>query len=430
MDKNLIVTITIGDRYTQLSKATHPTIEKYAEKIGCDFIVIRDTKYSIPHYEKCNLKKLFEEYDRICYIDTDIIVHPDAPNIFDIVPENKLGLFNELPYHANLEKSFIKYLNDKNIQIPKELKYYNTGVIVASKNHSSFFEDPKVIEEHFFEQTYLNSNIIKNDIEVFSLPFRYNRQYCLNEKIPEHYLYSYFVHYSSIFDHQDIEKTIKDVNNDLDAWKLGYFSNKKCIHVLNIGNYYPELTEITLPLIEKYSRRIGADLNIITDRKYNDYPVTYEKMQVHDYGKNYNWNILMDLDLLVNPNAPDITINPKDKVYTQYIFNASNYFQADRFFIRDGRDVALCAFFVMTTDLTHDLWKPLKGSYQENQHKTKREHIIDEYCISNNMAKYGLKYSGIGHENHFKHIGMTTDMPNQHQEVMKQVKQFLETIET
>jgi hypothetical protein len=423
--KFAIVTVTIGEKYTKLSKITHPSIKKYAEKIGCDFIVISETRYSIPHYSKCEIKKLLDIYDRICYIDTDIIIHPDAHNIFDVVPENKLGMFEETPYFPNMKSVLVSFLNKNNIPLPQQICYYNTGVIVASKQHKNLFEDPDVIEDNFYEQTYLNSNIVKNNFEICSLDFRFNRQYGLNDKIPEHYLYSYFVHYAGVLFHQNEKDVFIVIENDLESWNKGQFSNKKCIHVLNIGNYFPKLTSITLPLIQQYAKRIGANLNIITERKYPEYPITYEKMQVYHDGKDYNWNILMDLDLLVDPQSPDITLRPKDKVYTQYIFRCSDFFEADKYFIRDGRDTALCAFFVITTDLTHDLWEPLNGEYIDNQHKTKRQHIIDEYCISNNMAKYGLKHAGIGYEEYFKHLGATTDIPNNEEMIMKQANEFL-----
>ena len=52
MKKNLILTIAIGDVYKRMSKFTHPTIEKYANRIGADFIVVKETQCSTPHWEK------------------------------------------------------------------------------------------------------------------------------------------------------------------------------------------------------------------------------------------------------------------------------------------------------------------------------------------------------------------------------------------
>ena len=40
----------------------------------------------------------------------------------------------------------------------------------------------------------------------------------------------------------------------------------KIVHVLNINNYFPELCEITMPMIERYTKKIGAELNIIKKR--------------------------------------------------------------------------------------------------------------------------------------------------------------------
>ena len=46
--------------------------------------------------------------------------------------------------------------------------------------------------------------------------------------------------------------------------------------------------------------------------------------------------------------------------------------------------------------LTHDLWKPLEITPEEGKKITfVREGDIDEYCLSKNMARYGIKYCGI-----------------------------------
>ena len=56
---------------------------------------------------------------------------------------------------------------------------------------------------------------------------------------------------------------------------------KKLIHVLNINDFFPELFALTFPTIKSYAERHGFMINLITERKFPDYPINYEKMQVY-----------------------------------------------------------------------------------------------------------------------------------------------------
>ena len=55
----------------------------------------------------------------------------------------------------------------------------------------------------------------------------------------------------------------------------------KILHVLNINDFFPELFALTFPTIKAYADRSGFTINLITERKFPDYPINYEKMQVY-----------------------------------------------------------------------------------------------------------------------------------------------------
>src|SRR5271168_5376308 len=71
---------------------------------------------------------------------------------------------------------------------------------------------------------------------------------------------------------------------------------KKTIYTLNVGGYAPEICALTYPLLQAYARKIGADFHVIRDRKFPDWPVVYEKLQIHVLGKEHgdDWNIYID----------------------------------------------------------------------------------------------------------------------------------------
>ena len=168
-----------------------------------------------------------------------------------------------------------------------------------------------------------------------------------------------------------------------------------CIHVLNIGDYFPELYKLTIKTIEAFAERIGADLNIITERKYENWPVLTEKLQIYEAGKGYDWNLLLDADILVHPDAYD----PFNNLHPAFVgckdsYHANTQLFIDKYFYRDGRNVGLSSCVVATSQLTHDLWKFPKDLTKEEilSNILQERKIVDEYVISRNLAKYGLHY--------------------------------------
>lgn len=181
---------------------------------------------------------------------------------------------------------------------------------------------------------------------------------------------------------------------------------KKTIFLLNINNFSMDVTDITYPLIEYYAKKIGAEIRRITERKFPDFPVTYEKLQIYELAKGMDsdWFIYIDSDTLIHPNAIDFTLYmSKNSVAHNAVDIASIRWRYDRFFTRDGRDIGSCNWFTIASNLCIELWKPLDDLTPEealnNIFPTVSEvntiidksHLIDDYVLSRNIAKYGLK---------------------------------------
>ena len=186
---------------------------------------------------------------------------------------------------------------------------------------------------------------------------------------------------------------------------------RKLIHVVNINDFFPELFTLTYPTIRSYAERNGYMINMITERKFPDYPINYEKMQVYEDGKDAEVNILCDADMLIHPQFPDVTeFLKRDSIAFNDNYNISWKYHVDRirYFMRDGRDVGIATNFVVSSDWTHDVWEPLSLSQKDIEDLAKKEntdtggadgrgwgHYADEFALSYNMAKYGLKYTGV-----------------------------------
>jgi hypothetical protein len=186
---------------------------------------------------------------------------------------------------------------------------------------------------------------------------------------------------------------------------------KKTIFTLNIDNYDEQITELTYPLLKRYAKKIDADFYIISERKFPEYPPVYEKLQIYELAQKMenDWNIYIDSDALVHPDFFDITNHlPRDTVAHNGADMAGNRWKYDRFFYRDGRHLSSCNWCSIASDWCIELWKPLDDLTLEeaienitpivsesNSSVIPASHLIDDYTLSRNIAKYGLKFTTI-----------------------------------
>ena len=82
---------------------------------------------------------------------------------------------------------------------------------------------------------------------------------------------------------------------------------KKTIFLLRINDYSPEICALTYPLIRRYAQKIGAEIFEITKRRWPDWPVVYEKLQIFYLAQELQseWQIYFDADTLIHPDMPE-----------------------------------------------------------------------------------------------------------------------------
>jgi len=195
---------------------------------------------------------------------------------------------------------------------------------------------------------------------------------------------------------------------------------RKTLWTLNVGNYAPELCELTYPLLLAYARKMGADFQIINERRFPEMPVTYEKLQIFYLGRGNDWNVYIDSDAVIFPDMFDVTERiGKDTVAHYSRDNCINRFKSNNYFRRDGRDIGAANWFAAASDWCIDLWHPLTRELKdriisstdpmalrdaladirpivvERQAGITPEHLIDDYTLSLNIARYGLKFTTV-----------------------------------
>lgn len=182
---------------------------------------------------------------------------------------------------------------------------------------------------------------------------------------------------------------------------------KKTIYTLNICDYSPDICALTYPLMRAWADKIGAAFHVIRDRKWPDMPPVYEKLQIYDLARERgdDWSIFLDGDTLVYPNMFDPTeFLHRREVFCHMNDMANMRFRSNDIFRRDGRSIGWTNWLAIASSWCRDLWHPLEDmtfseavanittTLEERNKGITPDHLIDDYVLSYNVAKYGLHF--------------------------------------
>jgi len=210
--KKAIFTLAIGDN--PMYKAAVASFKEYGKRVGADVITSDKLHYKIdiknPKFdaspawsEKLYISELLKEYDRVLYLDADMIATPWARDIFEEYPNrDTVYMFNEGQHKDRGAQA--EQINEVlgEVDWPKEddlTVYYNSGMFLVSKETGLF--DNAGIEEmqaicnkvKFYDQTYINYLIRRDNIRSVSVDSGFNRMQLLGH---DNYQQADFIHYS------------------------------------------------------------------------------------------------------------------------------------------------------------------------------------------------------------------------------------------
>ncbi|RRK01473.1 glycosyltransferase [Opitutaceae bacterium TAV4] len=186
-----LVTLAVGE--VPEVRWSHPIFRAYARRHGLDFVVIDEwrvrkggwftPKRKRAQFEKLQLHRVLGDYERVIFFDADILIHPDCPNLLDLVPVDCLGaVSDELPdgggeswkRRDDLERAqwALGMLPAERVAEP----YFNTGVMVASRTCRAVFDPERrwPSKGRWREQTGINYNARKDGVQVRYLGREYN----------------------------------------------------------------------------------------------------------------------------------------------------------------------------------------------------------------------------------------------------------------
>lgn len=289
--KKAIMTIVSGDKYRKIWELAEPYFNAYADKIGADLLVLSELpNLPSPHWAKFSIYELLKKkYDRVAFIDADILIRPDTPSLFDIVPEDEFGIFNEgyyTPRSVCLHE--VKKVYDVNLPNWNGKDYYNTGVMVVSRKHRHIFkvqDAVKPLRNSFGEQTYLNMRIMQSGEKVHLLSHRFNRMSIMDRVTGMTRLDSYIVHYAG-FDVMGGPTILESMKRDIEEWgKNPEYKYKRQIFIWSFGGAGDIVTaEPTVRFIRERAYP-DADIYIMTKN-----PELYDHIEGVDIRDTYPEN--------------------------------------------------------------------------------------------------------------------------------------------
>ncbi len=187
--KRLLVT-RADEGVAEMAALTHPLLKHYAKVWGADFInLTHKTDCTVGdgfrHYRIMKLYDLLEDYDRAVCIDTDTIIHPRCPNLFDVVREDRIGtIYEDVGSRKSHRRKLIHQAQAKFGNVAWTQGYINNGVFVVSKMHRPIFQ--KINGEYWTEfgsdDVHLAWQAHAHAFLFQELPFTFNHMSMFSEE--------------------------------------------------------------------------------------------------------------------------------------------------------------------------------------------------------------------------------------------------------
>lgn len=196
---NAIITVAAGNDYERLLEVSVPLMEEYAKRVQADVIVLTGRTQGWWGLEKLRMTPYVEQYERSLFVDCDVLIKPDAPNIFEHVPSGHIGMHDDAPHISSLEWAVGERSNlwqSQGLDDWQTPYMLNTGVIVLEPLHVNILTPPlrKLPGRHCDEQFWIERQCEGH--KVFHLDRKFNHQWYWKD-FEEKKDSAYFVHYAN-----------------------------------------------------------------------------------------------------------------------------------------------------------------------------------------------------------------------------------------
>ena len=169
-----VCVIPATDDMLELMEITRDSIKAYAEKCGADYIELEVNQHEDwPMANKYRVHNVSSVYEKTLYLDCDIRIMPDSPNIFEVTPDDKLSVFEEFSHWQG--RNFTSWVQTEQDWIVRKFlkpedrerwlengkftasRMLNGGVMVIPKSVSDWYQQPNRVypRQWCFDQNYL-----------------------------------------------------------------------------------------------------------------------------------------------------------------------------------------------------------------------------------------------------------------------------------
>jgi len=170
-----VCVIPATDDMLELMEITRPSMMAYAEKCGADYIELEGNQHKDwPMANKYRVHSVSSVYEKTLYLDCDIVIRDNAPNIFELTPDDKLSIFEEFSHWTG--RNFTDWIQREQDTIVRKFlkpeerdrwlvngaftatKMLNGGVMVIPKCVADWYSQPdrNYIRQWCFDQNYLS----------------------------------------------------------------------------------------------------------------------------------------------------------------------------------------------------------------------------------------------------------------------------------
>lgn len=306
MNTKTLITIASGPSYQAIARITHPTHRAYAKRINADHIVISKSTYQNPSFQKLHLLSYLDHYNRIMFLDTDIIINENCPDIFKLVPEQEIGIYDEGLLANEQERKTHTAVLEKAAQLYSETlpergaHFYNSGVWIASRCHRHIFDKPfQEIHIEYADQPLFNLRILNSNFRIFDIGYKFNRMPYVNNRVPEPRHECHIIHYAGLpnvieLAEQDIkewrpkeQKALINPQNRQHMLEIIGVTGKKCVEIgvfegrysADILSHNPETLWLIDPWVHQNPTIYPDHLNVSDDEFEKHYYEVIEKFQ-------------------------------------------------------------------------------------------------------------------------------------------------------
>jgi hypothetical protein len=311
-----IISIAAGRRCCGEQAITRDNQAAYAERIGAKFICQTYPTKELGYgpAAKWEAAEIAADYDAALYLDTDCVVMPRCPNIFDFVPPDHWGLVDERPHlgpnHVRDGLAAVEAIA-RELRVPDPPHLFNSGVMVMPRRAKEIYAEHELAGGHWTrEQGALSVRLWAGQALYRSIDSRFN---CLMPFVRDFDPARAWILHRAGQHHgeraldlrRDVAIAGKAPGSRLQA-PGDVVRTTRCVVDVAFGELlYSEAITIE-ENHRRYAARCGADYVRIRDLQTELPYGCSAKLSILPLLEQYDQTLVLDCDVVVTDLAPDI----------------------------------------------------------------------------------------------------------------------------